>query len=324
MSTVAGWQPDVVFSHNLRQLEVDEALTRTWPTFKMMHGYFGACVSGHKAFSYPSVQSCSRTCGAGCLVRYLPRRCGPLRPTQMMAQYVWARRQQRLFSRYAGMVVASAHMRREYLRHGVAERQLHALPLFADEPGSPATTARDIDLLFLGRLTALKGPDVMLRAASRVAKIVGRTLSMVVAGDGPMRPQLERMAGAGGPSIDVVFPGWVDAAARAVLFSRARLVVIPSRWPEPFGLVGLEAAAAGVPAVGFDVGGIPEWLEHDVNGRLAAYDGADTSLAEEIAAALDEATRRRLAAGAVRAARRFNAGVHVAVLERVLAGTGPH
>src|SRR5687767_10132405 len=96
-AAVRAWRPDVCFSHNMRLLEVDEALTAEWPTFKMMHGYFGACVSGHKAFSFPTRQPCPRICGPGCLVYFLPRKCGQLRPDVMAAQYRWARRQQRLF-----------------------------------------------------------------------------------------------------------------------------------------------------------------------------------------------------------------------------------
>src|SRR5688500_18868491 len=102
LAGVRAWRPDVCFSHNMRPLEVDERLTGEWPTFKMMHGYFGSCVSGHKAFSFPSLQPCPRICGPGCLVYFLPRRCGQLRPDVMTSQYAWARRQQRLFKRYAG------------------------------------------------------------------------------------------------------------------------------------------------------------------------------------------------------------------------------
>jgi hypothetical protein len=113
IADVAGWRPDVCFSHNMRLLDVDERLCAGWPTFKMMHGYFGTCLSGHKAFAFPGLEPCTRVCGPACLVYYLPRHCGNLRPAVMATQYAWARRQQGLFGQYSGIVVASDHMRRD-------------------------------------------------------------------------------------------------------------------------------------------------------------------------------------------------------------------
>jgi glycosyltransferase involved in cell wall biosynthesis len=290
----------------------------------MMHGYFGACVSGHKAFSFPAREPCPRVCGPGCLVYYLPRRCGHLRPDVMMAQYSWARRQQRLFTRYAGIVVGSDHMRREYLRYAIAPAKLHTIPLFAARDARPATASSSpIDVLFVGRMTPLKGGDMLVRAAHHAAGVLKRPLHIVLAGDGPERAQLERLAATMGASglVAAEFPGWVDAAARAALLSRASLVAIPSIWPEPFGLVGLEAAQFGVPAAAFDVGGIGEWLTDGVNGRLADLSGGAAALGDAIAAILgDAATWARLSAGARAAAERLSADAHVATLQDLLIG----
>src|SRR5262249_62401426 len=62
MAGVRAWRPDVCFSHNMRLLGAEERLAAGrdgWRTFKMMHGYFGACVSGHKAFSFPDLEPCT-------------------------------------------------------------------------------------------------------------------------------------------------------------------------------------------------------------------------------------------------------------------------
>ena len=314
------WRPDVCFSHNMRLLEVDDRLAGGWPTIKMMHGYFGTCVSGHKAFSFPSVEPCTRLCGPACLVHYVPRHCGRLRGGSILSRYHWAMQQQRLFARYARIVVASEHMKREYLRYGIAADRLHAIPLFVSDTRSPAPdTRRPIDVLFLGRMTALKGADVLLRAARRAA--AGRRLQVVVAGEGPLRDRLaaEGRALARAGIADVEFPGWVDAGTRAGLLSRTALVAVPSVWPEPFGLVGLEAAQVGVPAVAFDTGGIREWLTHDVNGRLVDLDAGAAGLGDAIAAILaSPSLRERLSAGARAAAARFSAKAHVTALEKVL------
>ena len=316
------WRPDVCFSHNMRLLDVDEQLAAEWPTFKMMHGYFGACVSGHKAFSFPSVQPCPRVCGPGCLVYFLPRKCGQLRPDVMAAQYRWARRQQGLFGRYAGVVVASDHMRREYLRYDLPEHHVHTIPLFAaSAERAPAGSGSRIDIVFLGRMTPLKGARALVQAAQHAAGSLGRPLHIVLAGEGPERHELERLARDSGGKLIASFPGWVDASARATLLSSASLVAIPSMWPEPFGLVGLEAAEFGVPAVAFDVGGIGEWLTHDVNGRLVDLAGGSAALGDAIAAVLaDDALRLRLSTGARDAARHFDADAHMTRLEQVLEG----
>jgi len=93
---------------------------------------------------------------------------------------------------------------------------------------------------------------------------------------------------------------------------------VPSLWPEPFGLVGLEAAALGTPAVAFDVGGISEWLTDDVNGRLVAPSLSAAGLGEAIADVLgDPGLRSRFGAGARAAAARLSVGAHLSSLMAV-------
>ena len=151
--------------------------------------------------------------------------------------------------------------------------------------------------------------------------MLGRPLHAVLAGDGPERERLQRLAHelGGDGAFSLEFPGWVNDGARARMLARASVVAIPSIWPEPFGLVGLEAAHFGVPAIAFDVGGIHEWLAHDVNGRLVSHDGGAPALGEAIAAVLgDPAVHARLSAGARAAAARFSADAHVSRLEQIL------
>jgi glycosyltransferase involved in cell wall biosynthesis len=321
LDAARAWRPDVCFSHNMRRLDIDARVAAAWPTFKMMHGYFGTCLSGHKAFAIPAVKPCTRRCGAGCLVHYLPRRCGQLRPIVMVEQFGWARRQQQLFHEYAGVVVASDHMRREYLRYALPPDRIHTIPLFSTPPASPAADrGPSIDVLFLGRMTPLKGAATLVRAVDCAARAIGRPLKAVFAGEGPELQRLRQLARELGDdgAFTVEFPGWVREPARAALLARTSLVAIPSLWPEPFGLVGLEAAQFGVPAVAFGVGGIAEWLTDGVNGRLVDVRGGAPALGAAIASVLgDVATRARLASGAQRVAARFTADAHIAKLEQV-------
>ena len=315
------WRPDVCFAHNMRDLDIDAALLGAAPVVKMMHGYFGTCVSGQKAFLSPSGVACRRVCGPACLVYYGPRRCGRLRPGEMMSNYRWAARQRGLFPRYRAVVVASRHMREEYAAHGVDASRLHAIPLFAGGEVSRgfADAEPDVDALFLGRLTNLKGPSLLLDAADGAATLLGRRVSVVMAGEGPLKESL-RVKAARSSRVDARFPGWVDAATRTALLDRARMLAVPSVWPEPFGLVGVEAAARGVPAIAFDVGGIREWLTDTVNGRLIAA-GDTAAMADAMATLLrDPAQRTRLADGARATAARLSPDAHFSHLEAVLDG----
>ena len=126
----------------------------------------------------------------------------------------------------------------------------------------------------------------------------GGRLTLTIAGEGPgtrvarTTRGVARRAGRPSPAGSTI--------ARRPICCRARLVLaIPSLWPEPFGLVGLEAAAFGVPAVGFDVGGISTWLTNDVNGRLVSAAAGADGLGDAIAAILRDAEyRARLSCGA--------------------------
>ena len=320
LSRVRAWRPDVCFSHNMRQLEVDAALASAWPTVKMMHGYFGTCVSGQKAHAFPSVQRCTRTFGAACLALYLPRRCGQLRPALMLQQFSWTTRQRALFSQYAQIVVASDHMAAEYRRHGVPGEQVTSAPLFPSL--TPLDGARlwpaEPAVLFAGRMTPLKGGEVLVRAIAVASRIVNQPIRLLLAGEGPEESRLRAAALRLG--VDAEFAGWVTGDARLALFRRATIVAVPSLWPEPFGLVGLEAAAQGVPAVAFDVGGISQWLRDDENGRLVREVGDADALGEAIASLIQHPSDlQRLAAGALRAARELGIVHHLDALDRVFA-----
>jgi glycosyltransferase involved in cell wall biosynthesis len=171
-------------------------------------------------------------------------------------------------------------------------------------------------VLFLGRMTPLKGGDLLVRAIARAQERLGRSLRLVMAGVGPSLDSWRTLARTCG--IDAHFPGWVSGAVRDGLIRDAALLAVPSRWPEPFGLTGLEAAARGVPAVAFAVGGIAEWLHDGINGLLVRDVNA-AALGDAVAAALGDAAHyETLRQGARRIAREFTLDRHLSTLERVL------
>ncbi|MFL6246008.1 MAG: glycosyltransferase family 4 protein [Thermoanaerobaculia bacterium] len=317
VAQLTAWRPDVCFSNNMAPLEIERRLLDRWPVVKFMHAYFGTCISALKMHEFPSRVACTRTLGAGCLALYGPRHCGELRPSALVNGYRWARLQQQLLSRYQTIVIASEHMADEYARHGVSRDRLAMLPLFPSLPVATIGDAPRDSVLFLGRMTTLKGGDILVRAVGRAASDLGRPIRLVMAGDGPQRVDWQRLASR--ERVGAEFPGWLDTTARLSALAQASVLAVPSLWPEPFGLVGLEAAARGVPAVAFDTGGMRQWLHHDVSGLLAAPAGGFHAIASALARVLDDPPlRSRLSRGAIAAATAMSLDAHTDALDRVL------
>ena len=74
-----------------------------------------------------------------------------------------------------------------------------------------------------------------------------------MAGDGPRKEAWRRLAVSLGVPLELT--GWVSLQDRARVYGRGLFVAVPSLWPEPFGLVGLDAASLGRPAIAFDLAG---------------------------------------------------------------------
>ncbi|MEV0270026.1 glycosyltransferase family 4 protein [Hamadaea sp. NPDC050747] len=131
-------------------------------------------------------------------------------------------------------------------------------------------------VLFLGRFAEDKGADLAIKAAREA----GRPL--VLAGkmnepaeeayfDEVVRPLL----GSG-----VTYVGEADAALKRELYAKASCLLFPIRWPEPFGMVMIEAMACGTPVVALAEGSVPEVVDHGRTGFVCAEPA-------ELAAALD-------------------------------------
>jgi glycosyltransferase involved in cell wall biosynthesis len=321
LAAVQRWQPDVCFSHNMDRLEVDRQVAARWPVVKFMHGYLGTCIGGQKQHRFPTAQPCERAFGPACVALYGPRRCGQLSVGKLVDHYRWARRQRSTFSCYRAIVVASEHMKREYVRNGIEPARVHVNPLFPTHDQLPGPAPLRLDpprVVFLGRLTMLKGVDVLIRAIADASKRSRLTITLAVIGDGPQRFACEKLASA--LDVDAIFCGWIQGAERWDWVRGASLLAVPSTWPEPFGLVGLEAAALGVPAIAFDVGGVREWLRPGDTGFLVP---ADPPRASQFAAVLVDALSdpARLAAmrpKAIALAREMSLDRHLNSLEQLL------
>jgi glycosyltransferase involved in cell wall biosynthesis len=128
----------------------------------------------------------------------------------------------------------------------------------------PFGDRKDDFLLFLGRMDATKGPHV----AIDVAREAGSRLVMAAKCDDPQERAFfeEAIEPRLGP--DVEWLGEADEGTKRDLLARARALLFPIDWEEPFGLVMIEAMAAGTPVLAFRRGSVPEVVVHGVTGII--------------------------------------------------------
>ncbi len=162
------------------------------------------------------------------------------------------------------LVACSEYVRGSLVAAGVSGDRvgvLHPVP----PPSSDAASPRDPQptLLVLGSLLRGKGVDIAIDALAHLP----RTTRLRVVGDGPERASLEAQATAVAPG-RVEFVGAVAPEAVVREIDRAWVMLVPSRWPEPFGMTGIEAMQRARPVVAARHGGITEWLRdgHGVDG----------------------------------------------------------
>lgn len=120
--------------------------------------------------------------------------------------------------------------------------------------------ARTEELVFVGRLVSDKGVDVLLDALALLTAPEAGSLRprLTVVGDGPERPRLEEQAARLGIAGQIDFLGTRTDAELVEILNRHRILVAPSRYREPFGIVALEGTACGCVVVGSAGGGLKD------------------------------------------------------------------
>jgi glycosyltransferase involved in cell wall biosynthesis len=306
LGEAAAAAPDVAHLHQVDEPEIVAALQRTAPVLLSAHGYI-ACTSGVHYFR-PG-QGCTRRHGLGCIPNLMFRGCAhTTNPGRLPAQFRRAQTGLEALRRADLAVCYSSAVEQHLAVNAVAPRRV--IPLFttmAPAQGSGHETRRRV--VSAGRVVAPKGVEYLIRAAPRV------DAEFVVCGDGWRLEETRALARRLGVAERVRFTGWLSDEELARELAEASVVAIPSVWPEPFGLTGIEAFAAGRPVVASAVGGIADWLEDGVSGLLVEAGNAG-ELARALNELLADPARQQAMGNAGResTAARFSAQRHVAAL----------
>jgi glycosyltransferase involved in cell wall biosynthesis len=182
------------------------------------------------------------------------------------------------------ILTCSSWMADELRRNGISAEPL-PLPVPAPDPDFARIPAQEPLFVYCGRLNREKGVDLLLRAFARVLELRPRA-KLRILGDGPRRTQLEAVAAELGIGSAIRFEGRVSFAEVEASFCDAWALVAPSLWPEPLGLVAIEAITRGLPAIASASGGFSESIVDGVSGRLVP-NGNEQALVDSLVDAVD-------------------------------------
>lgn len=324
VAPVAEWRPDLLISNCLLSVELETALHQLGKVFYIAHNYRAMCISGTKTHTRPIITPCQLRFGARCLGLYFPKGCGGRNPLSAWKLFLFQKSQLKLLLKTDHIITNSSHMQEQWKLHGYPEEKISMIPPFPPQDSTamlpipealPDLSDPDtpLQLIFAGRMDATKGGHYLIQAAEEVQQTLNRQVHIVMAGEGPERSnwtaQAEQIQN---QNITFQFPGWLNGSDLWRAIDSSHCLIFPSVWPEPFGLIGIEAGLRQCPVAGFLNGGVKDWLKTGVNGYGVSH-GASPATA--LAKAIIQTTRdpdhhRQLRKGGAEIARGFSREQH--------------
>jgi glycosyltransferase involved in cell wall biosynthesis len=270
-NSVCEFQPHVIYLHKLSNLEVLETLVASCtPIIHMVHDHDLYCMRSYR-YNYFTRHICERALSPYCLFP-----CGAFVAHDHEGEfrlkwvsYTAKLRVLELNRKFHRLIVATQFMKEQLLRNRFdADRiEIHA-PVPRTGQASWCSSFSDRNyIIYAGQIIRGKGVDVLLESLAQVRV----PFSCFIFGDGEHRAYCEALSQKLGLTDRVFFKGFVSADEIALFYRECSVVAVSSVWPEPFGMVGLEAMHFGLPVVAFDAGGIKEWLTNGHNGFLVPW-----------------------------------------------------
>ncbi len=256
---------DVVFAQRIDHVH-ELAPFGSTPLLIASHDHAHTCVRTYRYLPLGRTP-CHRAPGpmcimAGCALSRVRKADKPPH-LELRNPYLLKSRVQQLAER-APLVACSRYVADNLVRAGVPRERTHVIhPIPTTEPAPRVPRPKDHRLVVVAQLVRGKGIDIAIEAMRHLPARV----SLRVVGDGPSRMDLQRLADRVAPG-RVEFTGYVAPEEVYHHYDAARVVLVPSRWPEPFGMVGIEAMRRARPVVAARHGGIPEWAADGRGGRL--------------------------------------------------------
>ena len=301
--------PDVILIHQVLNPHLIDLLTFETTSVRFVHGFKLICPQGSKTLNIKK-EICKSSLSYRCQLKAYTDRCMPRNPIISLPIISKSKENVRLHKKRSHMVVASEYMKSVLLYNGFDKEKITVIPYFTHIPKFKNSyhSNNPPNILALGRLVKTKGMHYLLKAFCNVNK----KAHLTIVGDGPEFGNLKELAKKLNLTHRVSFCGWISHEKLDLIFRKSDIVVVPSIWPEPFGIVGIEAMSYQKPVLAFNVGGISEWCKDKKTGYLI-----ETKNYKELADKINMLLYRRDVAnemgkeGRISVERRFTPEIHI-------------
>lgn len=251
--------PDLIHIHNFPSLDCFRQIPNHLPIIKTFHSYEYLC--GRQLRLLPNQTICQHVPGEMCTTL-----CGS--PEKQFKRGQIINEIDYMIKRFSRLTAVSQYIADIMMQVGIPEKKIEVLPNFTTMDSSCEKPSQEKAVLFVGRITPEKG----LAQLIDIINLTKTKPKLLIAGaDGlfgntlHMHEVIEH-ADSVGIAYEVI--GWKRDVELKKTYQRSTLVAVCSNWPEPFGLVGIEAMINKRPVVAFDVGGVSEWLSDGQTGFL--------------------------------------------------------
>lgn len=275
LKVVEDFNPDVVNLLNVFDPRL-YSLVKVKPTVRFVHDHQTYCPGNSKLW-FRSNRICPISTSWRCAFYAYKEKCMTRRPLKLVREILKRSPLITALNRLDKVICNSSYVKNQLILSGVAGEKIVVNFLFPSGVGRGShSNTLEYDsqtpvVLFVGRVFLEKGVEYLLRASAKI----GVDHKVRVIGEGWDRERVTRLSGEEGIEDKVEFLGWLPREKVEEHYAACYLLVIPSIWPEPFGLTGLEAMAHAKPVVAFNVGGISDWLKDQEVGFLVERANVD-------------------------------------------------
>jgi glycosyltransferase involved in cell wall biosynthesis len=240
------------------------------PAIFTLHNHCSYCPSGTKYLANRQ-QKCDRNMHLlGCTWGHLVDGCGSRRPEKIwqnwQSSYDFLNNAKKI---NIPIIANSNYVRKQIINNGLSPHRVITLHCGVKQPKYPTTSlTKEIHqnqrILFVGRIVPDKGIEWLLKALAKT----NPNIHLDIAGEGWIKSKMEKLAKKIGLNERITWHGWCNKDKLETLYQQCLAVVFPSLWPEPAGLVTLEAYAHYRPIIASSIGGIPEYVQNSKTGIL--------------------------------------------------------